>query len=133
MTDPRNRLRSLALDVARMVGVVGLLTVVLAAGIHGAAGGVAATVPSAEFDYRYDAAADTLTVTHARGDPLAAEAVRVAGVDATCTSDAWASGMVAADDTCVLSGVGDRSAVRVVWDGDDGTRAVLDVWAGRYG
>lgn len=127
------RLCTFALGIARMTVVLVLLTVVLAAGIHGAAGGIAATVPSAEFGYQYDASTETLAISHAGGDPLSTDAVRVTGVDASCTSGEWGSGQVTTDDTCILEGVDGERSVRIVWEGDGTSRAVLDVWAAREG
>lgn len=129
MTDAGTGPYAFALGVLRMLAVVSVLTVVLAAGVHGAAGGFAATVPDADFEYDYDAAADTLAVTHAGGDGIEAAAVDVAGHAGDCASTEWASGRVTTADTCVLEGVANRGHVRVVWQGDGSRRAVLDVWS----
>lgn len=129
MTDILTRIRSLVGGVLRMVVVMGLLSAVLAAGVHGVAGGLSATVPDAEFGYAYDGATDTLEITHEGGDALDARALQVAGVEAACVSGEWRSGSVRTDDTCVVEGVSHGAPVRIVWNGDGATRATLDVWA----
>lgn len=131
MSDDPVRPRAFVLGVARMVAVLAVVTVVLAAGIHVAAGGLAGTVPAAEFDYRYDAHANALEITHAGGDAIAADALGISGTPTACDSGEWGSGRVTTDDTCVLENVDGHRSVRVVWTGKGTNRAVLDVWPAR--
>ena len=121
---------SLAADILRMIAVVAVLSAVVGAGIHGVSGELFATAPDVEFDYGYDAETATLSITHAGGDPLPADAVRVVGTDASCDAGSWGQGLVTADDTCRLAGVTGDRPVRVVWHDDGTDRAVLDVWVG---
>ena len=102
MSKHTTRAWSLAAGVLRMVAVVGLLSAVVGAGVYGVSGGLAATVPDAEFDYEYDRSAGTLEITHS-GDALDAAAVRVVGAGNGC-DDGWDSGRVTAEDTCALGG-----------------------------
>ena len=130
MSNIRTTVASLAADVFRMIAALTVLSAVVGAGIHGVSGELFATVPDVEFDYGYDAETATLSITHAGGDPLSADAVRVVGTDATCDAGPWGQGRVTADDTCRLAGVTDDRPVRVVWHDDGTDRAVLDVWVG---
>lgn len=127
MSDNGHAARSVVTGVLRMVAVIGLLSVVLGAGVHGVSGELVSTVPAAEFGYEYDGAAGTLEIAHEGGDALAAESVRVVGVEAACSSEGW-SGRVTADDTCLLEDISREDTVRVVWDGNGPDRATLDVW-----
>ena len=126
--DELRRAVSVAVDVCRLTIVLALLTVVVAVGVHAAAAGLAATVPAAEFGYAYDAGADSLTITHERGDSLRAGSLRVTGAPDTCQAGAWRSGTVAPGDTCVLRGVDGTTPVTLVWHGNGEHRAVIDVW-----
>ncbi|PSP81312.1 hypothetical protein BRC88_03445 [Halobacteriales archaeon QS_4_69_225] len=130
MSNIRTTVTSLAADVFRMIAALTVLSAVVGAGIHGVSGELFATVPDVEFDYGYDAETATLSITHAGGDPLPADAVRVVGTDAACDAGPWGQGRVTADDTCRLVGVTDDRPVRVVWHDDGTDRAVLDVWVG---
>ena len=131
MSKHTTRAWSLAAGVLRMVAVMGPLSAVVGAGVYGVSGGLAATVPDAEFDYEYDRSAGTLEITHGGGVERAA-AVRVVGAGNGC-DDGWDSGRVTAEDTCALGGVTGKRSVRVVWDGTGPSRATLDVWPARAG
>lgn len=117
----------LAVGVLQMGAVLLVLSAALGAGIHGVSGELSERVPAADFDYEYDGG--TLAITHDGGDPIDAEALRVAGSGAACHDDEWASGRVGVDDTCILEGVPRDGTVRLVWDGGGPESAVLDVWA----
>ena len=116
-----------AVGVLQMGAVLLVLSAALGAGIHGVSGELSERVPAAEFDYEYDGG--TLAITHDGGDPIDAEALRVAGSGAACHDDEWASGRVSVDDTCIIEGVPRDGTVRLVWDGGGPESAVLDVWA----
>jgi len=103
MSKHTTRAWSLAAGVLRMVAVMGLLSAVVGAGVYGVSGGLAATVPDAEFDYEYDRSAGTLEITHGGGGVERAAAVRVVGAGNGC-DDGWDSGRVTAEDTCALGG-----------------------------
>ena len=122
---------ALAVGLLQMGVVLLVLSAALGAGIHGVSGELSERVPTAEFNYEYDGATETLSITHDGGEPIDAAALRVAsaGEEATCRGGAWASGRVNAEDTCVLEGVPSNGTVRLVWDGGGPESAVLDVWA----
>jgi hypothetical protein len=101
MSKHTTRAWSLAAGVLRMVAVMGLFSAIVSVGVYGVSGGLAATVPDAEFDYEYDRSAGTLEITH--GGVERAAAVRVVGAGNGC-DDGWDSGRVTAKDTCALGG-----------------------------
>ena len=120
---------ALAIGLLQMGVVLLVLSAALGAGIHGVSGKLSERVPTAEFDYEYDGATRTLSITHDGGEPIDAAALRVAGDGAACRGGAWASGRVDAEDTCVLEGVPSDGTVRLIWDDSGPESAVLDVWA----
>ena len=122
---------ALAVGLLQMGVVLLVLSAALGAGIHGVSGELSERVPTADFNYEYDGATGTLSITHDGGDPIDAAALRVSGAGdgAACRGGAWASGRVDAEDTCVLEGVPSDGTVRLVWDGGGPESTVLDVWA----
>ena len=122
---------ALAVGLLQMGVVLLVLSAALGAGIHGVSGELSERVPTADFNYEYDGATGTLSITHDGGEPIDAAALRVAGAGdgAACRGGAWASGRVDAQDTCVLEDVPRDGTVRLVWDGGGPESAVLDVWA----
>ena len=124
------------IGVILMVALTVILATVLGTVVLDFAGGVAEQPPQAAFDYEFETAESTVTITHISGDRIKSGTIRitvggeeaVSGGDSDFQGTDWGDDIRAGDgieigDEHVSGGISTGDTVRIIWQNPSSSSA----------